>query len=63
MVFLSGTGQKYVIDQDGVDVTIKVLQFSIFLPNNDLSSSLRSRITGLLLNLLTDQEQLYPKVR
>ncbi|KAL1455230.1 hypothetical protein WDU94_009340 [Cyamophila willieti] len=60
--FENSTGQKYVIDNDGVDVTVKVLQFSIFLPNNDLSCLLRSRVTGLLLNLLTDQEQLYPKV-
>ncbi|XP_026683748.1 rap1 GTPase-GDP dissociation stimulator 1-A, partial [Diaphorina citri] len=58
----SDLGQKYVIDNDGVDIIIKVLQFSIFLPWNDLSCLLRSVCTGLLLNLLTDQEQLYSKV-
>ncbi|KAI5699351.1 hypothetical protein M8J76_013456 [Diaphorina citri] len=62
LCFENNLGQKYVIDNDGVDIIIKVLQFSIFLPWNDLSCLLRSVCTGLLLNLLTDQEQLYSKV-
>lgn len=58
----NSTGQRHVINNDGVDIIIKILQFSIFLPKNDLSYSLQSVCTGLLLNLLTDQEHLYPKV-
>lgn len=62
LCFENSTGQRHVINNDGVNIIIKTLQFSIFLPKNDLSYLLQSMCTGLLLNLLTDQEHLYPKV-